>query len=117
MRLKAEIQLVQITPARQKEKNVTFRKQKQRAMRTMCGKLGYLGFYALPVSAFASRFIQKLLPEMNVSGVKLANVIARHVLRRSNEIVYGRPEYAERNNPRIVVFVMQVIHSLMSGRK
>ena len=67
-------------------------------------KLGYLGVRALPVSAFVSSFIQQLLLEMHVSGVKLANSIERDVLRRSNEIVYERPEFAERNNARMVPF-------------
>lgn len=87
MRLKAETQIFQLTPARRKEISSRYRKEEQFVVRTMSGKLGYLSVCALPVSAFASSFIQQLLLEMNESGVKLANGIERDALIRTKRLI------------------------------
>lgn len=56
---------------------------KVRSVRSMAGKLGYLGVAVSHIACFTDRFIQQTVPKMNIAEVKYANGIVRDILKRS----------------------------------
>lgn len=104
MRTSKAIDLVMLTPARRKDISSDVSKLEQKAVRTMAGKLGYLGVCSSPIAGFAASFIQQIVPRMTIAGVKVANGIARDALRRNNSIAYIQPSEEEVKEARIAVF-------------
>jgi len=103
-RLSKEVDVMQLQPARRKDISSEVSAMEQKKIRTMAGKLGYLGISTSPMASFAASFIQQLIPKMTIAGVKYANGIARDLLKRQMCITYIRPQDEVKSLARIVVF-------------
>jgi len=103
-RLSKEVDVVEMVPSRRKNISSEVTKMEQKLVRTMAGKLGYLGTAASPMASFAASFIQQLIPKMTIAGVKFSNGVARDLLRREMRITYLRPRIMDIQMARIAVF-------------
>lgn len=103
-RMSKEIDFVLLSPNRRKDIASEVSKMEQRSVRTLAGKLGYIGVCKSPLAGFAASFIQQIIPRMTIAGVKFANGIAKDALKRSNSITYLNPSKEERSSETIVVF-------------
>ena len=98
------VDCVELSPGRRKDISSECTSVEVRKVRTMAGKLGYLGVSISPLASFAASFIQQIVPKITVAGVKHSNGITRDVLKRSSQITYLRPSPEEVEQTRLVVF-------------
>lgn len=103
-RLKKEVELVVISPSRRKDISAEVTEAETRSVRSMAGKLGYIGVAISPLAAFAASYVQQILPKMTIAGLKHANGVVRDVLRRDCSLEYVMPTAMELRNARIAVF-------------
>eukprot|EP00171_Calliarthron_tuberculosum_P003431 IDg3431t1 len=75
-----------------------------RQIKSLAGKLGYLGVAVSPFASFASSYMQQCLPSMTIAGMKEVNGIVREVVRKDQLLVYLQPSKEERMNARVVAF-------------
>lgn len=103
-RLKSEVEFVILNPSRKKDISAEVTDSESRSVRSMTGKLGYIGVAVSPLASFAASYLQQILPKVMVAGVRHANGIAKDMLRRDLKILYLRPTPVEVRNARIAVF-------------
>ena len=103
-RLKSEVEVVVLSPSRRKNISAEVTDSESRSVRSMAGKLGYIGVAVSPLASFAASYVQQILPKMTVAGVKHSNGIAKDILRRDIKILYIRPTPVEVRRARIAVF-------------
>lgn len=71
----------------------------------------------VPVAYFAACYLQQILPRLNISSVKHANLIAREVINRENMILCLRPSIQELEHAKIVVCSDAVIPHQVKMKK
>lgn len=93
-----------ISPPRRKQLASKLTSTELRDVRSMPGKIGYLGVATSPFAAFAASYIQQCIPTLTIAGLKSINGVVREVKRRTALITYLKPTTDEIQNTRIVSF-------------
>ena len=86
-----EIDVELLTPSLRKDISAECSDNKIRRVRSMEGKLGYIGVAVSPLASFAASYIQQLITMLSIAELKHANGIARDVLKRESQLLYLRP--------------------------
>lgn len=77
---------------------------KVQQVRSMAGKLRYIGIACSPLAAFDASYVQQCLPQLTVSGIKVINGVLRDTTRRQHKIQYPQSTAEEKKNKHLLVF-------------
>ena len=102
--LAKEIEPVKIFPGRRKQITEDASQSEVRAIRSVAGKLGYLGIACSPIADFAASFLQQCIPKLTIGGPKSLNGVIRDARNRLHEVKYLQPSVEEQGNGYILAF-------------
>eukprot|EP00171_Calliarthron_tuberculosum_P003416 IDg3416t1 len=103
-RLIKGIELVKLLPERMKQIASKATQYEQRLVRSLAGNLRYIGTTVSPLASFAASFLQQMLPQLTIAGIKFTNRLVKDIIKRTISITYLTPNEKEKKQARIAVF-------------
>ena len=102
--LAKEIEPITLPAGRRKQISDDASQTEITKLRSIAGKLGYLGIACSPLASFAASYLQQCIPKLTVGTLKSLNGVIRDVSRRIHEVKYLQPSVAEQEKAFILAF-------------